>query len=171
MLLSIRLSIANLICPEAADERRQLARAAEMDALTGVANRRAFDLARPAAEADHETAFIIFDANNFGKVNKLYSQTDGDETLKEIAAALKDAAGRFGYSERVFRLGGDEFVVICGAAVAAEIRDLAETFLCEYDGLCDKPRLLVTISGTIGATLEDAEAGLQARKNWSKENV
>lgn len=159
-LTGLRAAIAAVVYPEGRDERRRLERAAETDALTGLANRHAFDKARPAAEADPATAILIFDLNNFGKVNKLYDQSTGDACLQNAAENLRASAGK--YAERVFRLGGDEFIIICPADRAESVRLRAELWAAVYADLH------VTISGTIGATLAAAESQLQARKAIAK---
>lgn len=155
----LRRNVADFISPESAAERRSLERLVNVDALTGVANRRAFDLAQPTAELDDRTAFVFFDANNFGKLNKAAGHKYGDLILKEMAAFIVAQAIVFGVPGRVFRLGGDEFVVLCKPEHAARLRDFVETgFGVRF------PAVGVSISGCYGPTLEAAENGLQARK-------
>ena len=166
MLSQIRQQIAVFIYPEMVDERRTLERFANVDPLTGLANRRAFDLARPAADLDPLTAVVIFDANDFGKVNKQFGQTSGDAALRVLADSLRDAADAFGFGERVFRIGGDEFVALIPKANAEAIRDAAETLRIDYPG-----GLTVTVSGTIGDNLAEAENQLQGRKAARKGNA
>lgn len=162
MFLKMRQAIANAICPEQRTERRTLERAANVDALTGVANRRAFDMAAPAAYADITTAIVLFDANNFGQLNKRIGHAFGDVALKDIATALTEAARQF-KSNRVFRIGGDEFVIICPARSAAAIRDR-----CEALYGVRFPGIDVSISGAIGENLEAADAQIQERKAHRK---
>jgi diguanylate cyclase (GGDEF)-like protein len=164
-LATIRGRLADLIAPELKHERRNLLREIAIDSLTGVANRYAFDLAKPTAESDDQTAFVLFDANNFGKLNKIAGHAFGDQALKEIAQAIKSAAAAYGYGERVFRLGGDEFVVICPIRYAAAIRDRAESaFGVRF------PAAQVSISGCVGLSIEAADVCLQDRKRERKEN-
>lgn len=160
---NFREAIANIVCPEQRRERRDLARAVNTDPLTKLANRRAFDLALPAAEADPDIVVILFDANNFGKLNKISGHAFGDQILIEMAAALKSAAGLFAGDERVFRIGGDEFAILADRDSATRIRDRAESsFGIRF------PAIEVSISGTIGETAADADAGLQIRKSERK---
>ena len=68
-------------------------RRARTDALTGLANRRAFDeaLARAIAEADrfgHNVGLVVCDVDNFKRVNDLYGHEVGDHVLRSIAASL-----------------------------------------------------------------------------------
>jgi GGDEF domain-containing protein len=156
-----RRAFADTIFPEGKEQRDRAERAANIDPLTGLANRRAFDLAQPTAELEAGTSFIVFDANHFGMVNKVLGYHTGDQILKNMARVLELAASRYHLGARVFRLGGDEFVIICPAELSEVLRDLVEGLYSPYD-LPDGTR--VGISGTVGQTLAEADAQLQARK-------
>lgn len=162
LLASARARVADLIFPEGREQRDMLAREANVDALTGVANRRALDLALRSAERDAGTRVVLFDADNFGQVNKTCGHARGDELLVELARSIERAASRFGYGVRVFRRGGDEFVVLASEATARLIRDEAEVEFGEREA-CRGVR--VSLTGTVGRTLGEADAALQGRKD------
>lgn len=164
----IRRALAGALCPELVDERDRFERAANVDALTGVANRRALDRALPSAELDHSTAVVIFDADNFGQVNKVCGHAAGDRLLVEAARTIERAASRFGYGVRVFRAGGDEFVVLAPSATACLIRDEAEEEFGEREA-CAGVR--VSLTGTVGRTFDEADACLQQRKAARKDET
>lgn len=166
MLLNFRKALANFIYPEMETERRSLERAALVDEMTGLANRRAFDLARPVAEKDSTLCFIIFDGNNFGKVNKACGHSVGDDFIKSAARAIGDAAEDYRISERVFRIGGDEFAVIAPKRIAFALRENAELFF----GVCVISEITVSLSGEIGETFKAADDKLQGRKGKQKLN-
>lgn len=161
---SLRAFLADTIFPEGRERRERAEREANIDAKTGVANDRAFSLALATAEADPATAVVLFDANNFGKVNKVGGQLAGDAMLREVARCLQSAAGAFGFAGRVFRIGGDEFAVLCSKETAERIRDAAEAAF----GVRHVGGLPVSLSGTVGATFAEADATLQARKLEAK---
>jgi GGDEF domain-containing protein len=92
LLTTVRRRLAALIYPEGEDRRERAERAANFDDLTQVANRRALDLALPAAEADPTMLVILFDANNFGKINKIAGHSKGDEVLRELAQVIERCA-------------------------------------------------------------------------------
>lgn len=103
-------------------------RRARTDALTGLANRRAFDdaLTRAVAEADrfgHNVGLVICDVDNFKRVNDLYGHEVGDHVLRSIAASL--SAGVRGV-DLVARYGGEEFVMLLGKADVAMAWEVAE---------------------------------------------
>lgn len=150
-------------------ELRGAQRAAETDPLTGLANRAALDRALPAAEADPKTRVLLFDANNFGKVNKAIGHDAGDVVLKEMAGALSQAASEHGAGERVFRKGGDEFLVLAPDDVVDAVKTRAEEIFGDrqFTGKDGVP-FTVSVTGTHGATFKEADAALQAAKDARK---
>lgn len=107
-------------------ERLRLA--AETDGLTGVANRKSFDLALDRllqeAERTYEPlAVALVDLDFFKKVNDTYGHQTGDDVLRAASAALQSAARD---SDVVARYGGEEFAVILPGATIDEARDVAE---------------------------------------------
>lgn len=83
------------------------------DALTGLANRRAFDreLERRLRTSYHQVILAVFDVDDFKGVNDSAGHAHGDEVLKAIGAALTQSMRP---GDLVARLGGDEFAVIAG---------------------------------------------------------
>jgi diguanylate cyclase (GGDEF)-like protein len=92
-------------------EARQLA---DLDALTGLHNRRFFHetLAREAARAHRyrrNLALIIFDLDDFKAINDRIGHLAGDAVLAEAADRIRDVVRSADFACRV---GGDEFAVI-----------------------------------------------------------
>lgn len=111
-------------------------RRARTDALTGLANRRAFDeaLARAVAEADrfgHNVGLVICDVDNFKRVNDLYGHEVGDHVLRSIAASL--STGVRGV-DLVARYGGEELVMLLGKADVAMAWEVAERMRAAIEG-------------------------------------
>jgi diguanylate cyclase (GGDEF)-like protein len=91
-----------------------LERLADEDALTPVANRRAFvrQLTRMIAFTHRygvPASVVYFDINNMKQINDLHGHPAGDAALRHIATVLRD---KIRSSDVVGRLGGDEFGVI-----------------------------------------------------------
>ena len=98
------------------------------DALTGLANRRAFDLAL-ARETDRvarsgEPALLLaLDIDHFKRVNDSHGHAAGDLVLKAVAAALIDSVRPM---DLVARVGGEEFAIILPNCAAAFGETVAE---------------------------------------------
>lgn len=114
---------------ELAEKAHQLARLAETDELTGLANRRKFfetlrsELQRLwRAPQETRLALLLLDLDNFKDINDTLGHGAGDLMLKAVAGAL---AASVRTTDTVARIGGDEFAVILpmtdrlGAAVVA----------------------------------------------------
>ena len=92
-------------------EARQLA---DLDALTGLHNRRYFHetLARECARAhryERKLSLIIFDLDDFKEINDRIGHLAGDAVLSEAAERIKDVVRT---ADIACRVGGDEFAVI-----------------------------------------------------------
>jgi diguanylate cyclase (GGDEF)-like protein len=98
------------------------------DPLTGLPNRRAIDLiARKELLRRTRTpapiVLALIDADHFGQVNKIYTQTAGDHVLIWLSGVLQNSIRA---SDSLGRVGGEEFLVVApgtdgtGANVLAE---------------------------------------------------
>jgi len=88
----------------------EVERAAQRDALTGLANRRSFEKrAEELIEAGVEFCLLMMDLNHFKRVNDQYGHLAGDELLRLFAARLKR---QLRADDVAARWGGDEFVVL-----------------------------------------------------------
>lgn len=163
MLQIIREQIAGFIFPEMNNRRNELERLANVDELTGLANRRAFAKAERRARRER-MAFILFDANNFGRVNKTAGHAHGDRVLKQFSGVIGNVAQNF--KVRAFRLGGDEFAIICSPRFADKIRNSVETRALPVEF----GTFTVSISGEVGNSIDDADSRLQARKQARKQS-
>jgi diguanylate cyclase (GGDEF)-like protein len=104
-------------------EARQLA---DLDALTGLHNRRYFHetLAREVARAhryDRKLALIVFDLDDFKAINDRIGHLAGDAVIAESAERVRDVVRSADISCRV---GGDEFAVILPESTLADADQL-----------------------------------------------
>ena len=91
-------------------EKQLLEEISEHDSLTGLFNRRAFQLlARNWIEQGKELAVIFFDVDHFKKVNDNLGHDAGDELLVQFSDILSKCLGK---DSVLFRLGGDEFIAL-----------------------------------------------------------
>lgn len=93
---------------------RLLWEAAHTDALTGLANRRAFfeRLEHTQGLATVPVDVAVVDLDGFKKINDRHGHAAGDRVLQEVARWLTELAGPAG---TVARMGGDEFAVVVPA--------------------------------------------------------
>jgi diguanylate cyclase (GGDEF)-like protein len=101
------------------------------DPLTGLANRREFELALASeidrvARAGEAALVLMIDIDHFKKVNDEHGHPAGDEVLKNVAQALRDCIRPM---DTLARFGGEEFAMILpncppsfGQAVAERMR-------------------------------------------------
>ncbi|MBR0365909.1 MAG: diguanylate cyclase [Clostridia bacterium] len=84
-------------------------RAAKIDALTRVLNKRAYDIeAKRLDKSKQPYGIILIDMNGLKGINDKYGHAKGDISIKTVCNIICDV---FGHSS-VYRIGGDEFVVI-----------------------------------------------------------
>jgi diguanylate cyclase len=94
--------------------REQLRQLSERDPLTGLSNRRGFEIALAQAidraQRDEENlALLLMDLDDFKSINDTLGHDAGDLLLVEIARRL---GGIVRKTDHLCRLGGDEFVVL-----------------------------------------------------------
>jgi diguanylate cyclase (GGDEF)-like protein len=92
-----------------------LRRAATLDSLTGVANRRMFDqsLAREwllARRTGEPISLLSMDVDHFKSYNERYGRQQGDECLRQVAAALVSACRR--PADLLARYDGQQFMLL-----------------------------------------------------------
>src|SRR5512132_4380054 len=116
-------------------EARQLA---DLDALTGLHNRRYFHetLAREVARAhryNRNLALIIFDLDDFKAINDRIGHLSGDGVLAEAAERVRDVVRS---ADIACRVGGDEFAVILPES---RLRDADQLYARLRTALSSKP--------------------------------
>jgi len=86
-----------------------------LDPLTGIANRRAFEESldrewRRCSRASTAIALVMVDVDMFKRYNDYYGHLTGDQCLKSIAETLQSSIHRS--PDLIARYGGEEFVVL-----------------------------------------------------------
>jgi diguanylate cyclase (GGDEF)-like protein len=105
-----------------------LERLARHDGLSGLANRRSFDLKleeewRNSAKSNRPLALIMIDIDHFKMFNDHYGHLAGDACLRAVGESLAQAEG----AAIVARYGGEEFALLFAATEMSRALDLAET--------------------------------------------
>lgn len=114
----------------------QLAENAEIDALTGLQNRRGFEQAIVALDIPPNLplAVIFGDLNDLKKVNDTLGHKQGDKLIVTTASLLKNACPRSG---RLFRIGGDEFVMLVPNFTATLAKERVQEIRSLFESSCN----------------------------------
>lgn len=129
------------------EQIRATAEAGGVDALTGLANRGAFD--RIIDEWVGEgRAFVLalIDLDHFKAINDTHGHSIGDRAIKAVAQAIK--AGIRGRDDAIARVGGDEFAVLfknmTSTQAQTRMRMVSTAVMVALKS--EKPSLAVTLS-------------------------
>lgn len=132
------------------------------DPLTGLINRREFEVRVAAALDDAKLgksahALCYLDLDQFKIVNDTCGHVAGDELLMQLSYLL---SGRVRENDTLARLGGDEFGVLLrdcsdvdALSVAESLREMIESYRFGWQG-----RVFV-VGASIGMVIIDAQAG------------
>ncbi len=112
---------------------KKLENASYTDSLTGLYNRRYFNLIykkefERAKRSRSYITFMMLDIDFFKQYNDTYGHVEGDFALKSVAKVLKDTLRR--PSDYLFRLGGEEFGVLLSQTDESHSARLARE-ICE----------------------------------------
>lgn len=158
---------------------------ATLDSLTGLPNRRSFDLlaAQALREAQRDNSplvALLIDLDHFKVLNDTYGHLAGDEVLRQFANVLQ---GSIRQSDILCRWGGEEFIVLLREAdarqaneAAEKIRRRAEQLTFSYE---DQPLRLTTSIGvshlqpgdTLHTLLTRADGALYRAKQAGRNRV
>lgn len=148
---------------EAVQEQRQavagrmaaLSDEAMTDSLTGLCNRRGFNVLANKRNGVQNQCVVAIDIDHFKKINDLYGHHAGDAVLVSLATLLREAC-RAG--DVVSRFGGEEFILLLpetalndAARTAERIRDTVSTTRFPLVGT-------VTVSAGVAALRDCAES-------------
>jgi diguanylate cyclase (GGDEF)-like protein len=141
----------------------RLSQLADLDGLTGVANRRKLEaeLARAwelAQAGDAPLALLLIDVDHFKRFNDAYGHLLGDERLRAISARLARFAGP---GELLARFGGEEFVLLLPGASLEAASERAEAI--RRDAAEIRPGEADATTVSIGWRPTGPESGLRRR--------
>ena len=108
------------------------------DGLTGLANRRAFDQNlqqewQRTLRDGIKMSLLLLDLDHFKRFNDYYGHQVGDDCLRSVAVAIKEAVRRPG--DMVARYGGEEIAIILADTDANGAFQVAEQVLSAIGGL------------------------------------
>jgi diguanylate cyclase (GGDEF)-like protein len=134
----------------------EMDRAANIDALTKVRNKRAYDVEVERINqeiADGKNAFglVMIDLNYLKKINDTYGHDKGNEAIRTLCRTICQI---FVHSP-VFRIGGDEFVVVLQNHDYEHLEELKALFEQEMEKLKGADKPWEGVSAAVGYALFD----------------
>jgi diguanylate cyclase (GGDEF)-like protein len=165
--------------------QEDLERAAGHDALTGLPNRRTFDLElrrRVGLWKRRALGFTLamIDLDHFKAVNDSFGHPEGDAVLRRAGEAIRDSLRG---SDRLFRLGGEEFAVLLETTDERGVEELLERARESVRALGVQPRPDLYLSASVGwaiypddadekgTLVERADEALYRAKNGGRDRV
>lgn len=143
------------------DETRRLA---HTDGLTGIYNRRFFDLKireefHRSLRHGHNFSLLICDLDNFKIYNDKFGHLAGDDLLVELSMIMKS---NLRVEDLVFRYGGEEFAILLPQTDIAGAREIAERLrraieVCLFRIAGTKETGRITISIGVATFPQDAK--------------
>lgn len=147
-------------------QRDEAQRAANVNPLTGLPNKAAWERALPNAEAHPRMSILRGDINGMKNAqDAVGSHAEGDKIIQGAASAMQQAAAQIP-GARVFHPSGDEFAAIVPTEHAQAFQQAAE----QAYGVRDHGQgARTSLSLGIGKTDAEADAATYARKAIQKQ--
>jgi len=145
------------VCLENTLSREQLRQLSQIDMLTRVKNRRAFDktLRTEIARSQRQSkplSCLFADLDFFKNVNDTFGHATGDRVLKTVAKGIQEMLRE---TDTLARIGGEEFTVLLPDTDAEGGRDIAERIRMKIEELeiPDDSGKIVKLTTSIGYAL------------------
>ena len=158
---SIRLQFANdSLLNELRASNRELHQHSYTDPLTGIGNRRQFDLDMEQTWQVMETTgapvcLILMDVDYFKAYNDKYGHPQGDGVLKEIACVMLQVCEENKVHGRPMRIGGEEFALLLKGDLELG-RNIAEIM---RRAICDMPGEGEAVTASFGVAMVSPSKG------------
>lgn len=148
-----------------AAQRRELERLSREDWLTGLANRRSFEVVlervfQDALQENTPLGLALLDVDHFKQFNDLYGHAAGDRALQSVATVLSEMTRRAG--EIAARYGGEEFVLLAQNAhdfsvTLEEVRKRVVALAIPHEASSADGVLTVSLGGVVGYPKDNAQ--------------
>jgi len=185
-LLSRRIRTGNAAVVDSKQMQKQSERHANIDALTGLYNRRWLDsfFARIAMRESQEPvmmSIVLVDVDHFKRFNDEYGHLAGDQVLRTVADALRESVRP---QDFVVRYGGEEFMLLLprtrvpdASRVAERVRKTIAQTAINLNGNA-LPSMTISLGvaelgphGSIETAIEHADAALYRAKGAGRNQV
>lgn len=125
----------------------------QTDKLTGVLNRRTFDMDMKGMHIGQIYSMLFVDIDNFRMFNNQYGHPVGDMVLKRVCESMQFDLRAI---DRVYRYGGEEFLILLKGCRKEDAYNIAEKLRLNINKLDNSPYPGITISIGISAFPEDS---------------
>jgi diguanylate cyclase (GGDEF)-like protein len=189
IMIEQEINTYNRIQEELTKARGEAEKAASVDYLTGLLNRRAFsarfdiELSR-ISRTKSSIGFILTDIDHFKNINDIYSHQIGDIVLQRFSKCITavarpyDFIGRHGGEEFLICLPDTNFKEVCG--IAERMRSEVEKMDILIDGIKDVIKITASFgvaiyldgsSETLSSMIHKADNELYKAKNKGRNKV
>lgn len=158
---------------ELASKSEELLRKSQIDALTEIPNRGAFDdklrktvALRIAEPTLNGFGILMLDVDHFKSFNDNYGHLTGDKVLKRVATTLQKALRP---NDFLARYGGEEFIILFNDAGLDELRSIAERTrrlieAIEFQFEGKNLRVTASFGGAVGRAFNEISDGMELVK-------
>lgn len=117
-----------------AERTHELTMLSQLDPLTGLGNRRAYDLGvsdelERCMRRGRVASLLVIDIDHFKKVNDTFGHEFGDAVIRSLGVTIANCVRT---SDRAFRYGGEEFVVLLPGLGSAMAHEVGERIMREF---------------------------------------
>ncbi len=117
-----------------AAQTRELSLLSQLDPLTGLSNRRAYDSVVPVeidrcVRRGRTASLLVVDIDHFKQVNDNFGHGFGDSVIRMLGATIANSVRSTDYA---FRYGGEEFVVLLPGLDKAMALEIADRIMREF---------------------------------------
>lgn len=126
----------------------------DMDKLTGLLNRGAFDNDIMGLSLDESYSIIFIDIDNFRKFNNKFGHQVGDIVLQKVSREISNSIR---VSDKAYRYGGEEIVILLKDCNRRKALEIAEKVRLNINELNNNPYPSITISLGVASYPDDGK--------------
>lgn len=126
----------------------------DMDKLTGLLNRGAFDNDIMGLSLYESYSIIFIDIDNFRKFNNKFGHQVGDIVLQKVSCEIRNSIRA---SDKAYRYGGEEIVILLKDCNRRKALEIAEKVRLNINELNNNPYPSITISLGVASYPDDGK--------------
>jgi diguanylate cyclase (GGDEF)-like protein len=152
--------------------RAEVAQLSLTDQLTGLPNRRSYEVVWPQASSaavrqQQPLAVLVLDLDHFKTINDRHGHLGGDACLKHFAFVLRQQLSR--ESDFIARYGGEEFIAVLPGLTTAEAFEVAERVRVQLEATpCHFEGSEIRLTVSVGVAAIEAPGALDAGQTFKR---